>query len=389
MPELTILITISVILFISPYCSKLLRIPIAPIEILLGVLAGYYGWVNEYFLFDMIAEVGFFYLMFLAGAEVNLRILATMDKAIIKRGLAYVTLLYILAFAFVSVMELSLLMIIILPLLSIGLILTLYKEYGKDEPWLNIAMFVGIMGELVSIALLTFSGAMLEFGVGTQLYKAIAYLIGFIILTVILFRGLQVLFWWYPELKILLMPHHDKDEKDIRLSMALFIIMIAVMISLHLEVAFGAFIAGTFIATFFEHKKELPHKLSSFGFGFLVPTFFIHVGSTLPIEALGMDGVLQNAFMITLAMIGIRQIAAITFWRFLGPMKSSLFALSHSMPLTLLIAVATIGYKSHAIDQLMYYAMIVASLAEVIISMVGIKLILTISEKVNQYKNQN
>jgi Kef-type K+ transport system membrane component KefB len=387
MNELSILITISVILFLSPYCSKLLRIPIAPIEILLGVVAGYYGWVSEYFLFDLIAEVGFFYLMFLAGAEVNLRILGTIDKNIIRQGLAYISLLYILSFAFVSIMELSLLTITVLPLLSIGLILPLYKEYGKNEPWLNIAMFVGIMGELVSIALLTFSGAMLEFGAGVELYKAIAYLIGFIILTVLIFQGLKVLFWWYPELKILLMPHHDKDEKDIRLSMALFIVMIAVMTYLQLEVAFGAFIAGTFIATFFEHKKELPHKLSSFGFGFLVPIFFIHVGSTLPIEALQIDGVLQNALMITAAMIGVRQIAAIAFWRYLGPTKSSLFALAHSMPLTLLIAVATIGYKSLTIDQYMYYAMILASLLEVIISMLGIKLIVSLSEKFKKIKN--
>ena len=389
MHELSILITISVILFISPYCSKLLRIPIAPVEILLGVLAGYYGWVGEHFLFDLVAEVGFYYLMFLAGAEVNLRVLTTMDRAVIKQGLAYIALLYLLAFAFTSIMELSLLMIIILPLLSIGLILTLYKEYGKDEPWLNIAMFVGIMGELVSIALLTFSGAMLEFGVGAQLYKAIAYLIGFIALTVVIFLGLQVLFWWYPELKILLMPHHDKDEKDIRLSMAIFIIMIAVMILLHLKVAFGAFIAGTFIATFFEHKKELPHKLSSFGFGFLVPAFFIHVGSTLPVEVLTTSIVLENALMITIAMIGIRQIAAVTFWRYLGPRKSSLFALSHSMPLTLLIAVATIGYKSQAIDEHMYYAMILASLVEVIISMVGIKFIVFLGAKFKKIKKAN
>jgi uncharacterized protein YebE (UPF0316 family) len=91
--------------------------------------------------------------------------------------------------------------------------------------------------------------------------------------------------------------------------------------------------------------------------------------------------------MITAAMIGVRQIAAIAFWRYLGPTKSSLFALAHSMPLTLLIAVATIGYKSLTIDQYMYYAMILASLLEVIISMLGIKLIVSLSEKFKKIKN--
>jgi Kef-type K+ transport system membrane component KefB len=157
--------------------------------------------------------------------------------------------------------------------------------------------------------------------------------------------------------------------------MALFIVMIAIMIFLNLEIAFGAFIAGTFIATFFAHKTELPHKLSSFGFGFLVPTFFIYIGSTLPVEALFKDGVLETALLITFAMLGVRQVAAVAFWRLLGPTKSSLFALAHSMPLTLLIAVATIAYKSNTIDQLLYYSFILASLLEVLIAMVGIKLV--------------
>ena len=55
------------------------------------------------------------------------------------------------------------------------------------------------------------------------------------------------------------MPKGDTQEQDIRVSMAIFFMMIAVMLYLHLEVALGAFIAGVFIATFFEHKEQLPH----------------------------------------------------------------------------------------------------------------------------------
>ncbi|MBE0495317.1 MAG: cation:proton antiporter [Campylobacterales bacterium] len=375
MNELSILITVAVIIFTSPYLARLLRMPIPPMEIILGMLAGYYGFVNDYYLFELVAEIGFFYLMFLAGVEVNLRVFIRTDKALIKQGLAYLCLLYFFSFCFTLYMGFSMLMIVILPLLSIGLILTLYKEYGKDQPWLNLSMFVGIMGELVSIALLTFTGAILEFGIGVQLYMSLVYLVGFIVLIVVLFQGLQVLFWWYPQLKIFLMPHYDKEEKDIRLSMSVFIVMIAIMIFLRLEIAFGAFIAGAFIATFFEHKTELPHKLSSFGFGFLVPTFFIYIGSTFPLSALQMEGVVTSAVMITLAMLLLRQVSSIAFWKHLGIKQSVLLALSHSMPLTLLIAVATIAFKSRTISETLYYALILASLAEVIIAMLGIKFI--------------
>lgn len=375
MDELSILVTISVIIFTSPYFSKILRIPIPPIEIILGSLAGYYGYISDYYLFELVAEVGFFYLMFLAGAEVNLNVFTTTDRNLLKQGLVYLVLLYLLSFAITAYLELSHIFIVIMPLLSVGLIFALYKEYGKDKQWLNLSMLVGTMGELVSIALLTFVGAMLEFGVGFELYKSIGYLILFLAAIILAFRALQVLFWWYPELKVYLMPHYDKDEKDIRLSMALFFMMIAIMLFLHLEIAFGAFIAGMFIATFFEHKKELPHKLASFGFGFLVPTFFIYIGSTFDIEALWMEGLLETALWIALGMFIIRQVSALVFLKHLGLKQTVLLGLSHSMPLTLLIAVATIAYKSSSIDQHHYFAFILASLIEVIIAMTGIKII--------------
>jgi len=86
--------------------------------------------------------------------------------------------------------------------------------------------------------------------------------------------------WWYPELKNTMMPSIDSSDQDFRLSIGMFFIMIVIMKILHLELAFGAFIAGLFISTFFHHKKQLENKISSFGFGFLIPIFFIHVGSS-------------------------------------------------------------------------------------------------------------
>lgn len=375
MDELSILVTISVVIFLSPFFSKLLRIPIAPIEIILGAVAGYFGFLKEYHLFEVVAEVGFFYLMFLAGTEVDLKDFIKIDKKTLKLGVLYLALLYVLSFLTTVIFGLNSIYTFIIPLISVGMILTLFKEYGKDKKWLNLSMTVGTLGEVVSISLLTFIGAMLEFGVGFELYRSLGYLVLFLGAIVLLFRLLDVLFWWYPELKVYLMPHYDKDEKDIRLSMALFFLMIALMLFLHLEIAFGAFIAGTFIATFFEHKQELPHKLASFGFGFLVPTFFIYVGSTFKLEALNMDGVLLNGVLITLASITIRVVSSFVFIKDLGFKQTLLFGLSHSMPLTLIIAVATIAFRAGTIGQSLYFSFILMSLFQVIVSMVSIKLI--------------
>ena len=51
-----------------------------------------------------------------------------------------------------------------------------------------------------------------------------------------------------------------------------------------------------------------------------------------------------------------------------------MLALSHSMPLTLLIAVATLAYNSHSITQFYYYAFILAAILEVLFVMISIRI---------------
>jgi Kef-type K+ transport system membrane component KefB len=257
----------------------------------------------------------------------------------------------------------------------VGLILALIKEYGKKEKWLDLSMTIGSMGELVSIVLLSIVSASLQFGFDSKLLEVFILLGLFFVAIVLFYKGLRLIFWWFPELKIKLMPHYDKDEKDIRISMATFFIMIFIMLLLDLEVAFGAFIAGILIATFFDHKKELPHKLSSFGFGFLVPIFFVYIGFTFDLNSIFSEGLLLKTALITVIMIVVRLISSVTLLGILKPKELILFGLSHSMPLTLLIAVASTAYISGNLDQILYYAFILAALIQVIISMVAIKLI--------------
>jgi Kef-type K+ transport system membrane component KefB len=375
MAEVSIIFTISAILFLSPFLSRYIKMPTPALEIILGMLAAYFGFITDFYLFELVAHVGFFYLMFMAGTEVDLKMFSKIDKSLLKKGILYLIFLYIISTISVIYLDMSKILIIIIPTLSVGLILALYKDYGKNAKWLNLSMIVGSMGELVSISLLTFAGAALEFGIGFELYKAVAYLVILVGGIVAIFKLLHVLFWWYPEIKTYLMPHLDKEEQDLRLSMGLFSLMIGLMIWLQLEIAFGAFIAGIFIATFFEHKEDLPHKISSFGFGFLVPIFFIYIGSTFNLLSLGEFGIIPTALSIVALMIVTRGFSSLVFIQYLGKVDMFRFALSQSMPLTLIIAIATIAYESHSIGNHLYSALILASLIEVIIAMLGIKII--------------
>lgn len=374
MSNITIIVTISLIIFLSPFIAKFSRVPTSVVEIVLGTLLGALGYLSYSPLFELVAEFGFLYLMFLAGLEVDLKKILALDKKILQRGFLYILSLYLLSFLFVSYFEFKEIFIAIFPLISVGLIAALRKEYGKNLSWLNLSMAIGTLGEVVSIAILTILSAGLEFGFGKTFYTKIFILAIFLGVVLAIFHLLQVLFWWYPEIKTTLMPRIDNEEQDIRLSMALLFLFISLMLYLHLEVAFGAFIAGIFIATFFEHKRSLPHKLSSFGFGFLVPIFFIYTGSSFKLQALFMEGIISSAIAITFIMIAIRIIGAMLFYKILKLKECILFALSHAMPLTLLVAITTIAYHTKFIDEAEYMAFILASIIEVLIVMVAIKL---------------
>jgi len=375
--DVTIIVTLSLLIWIAPFLAKIVKLPTTPVEIILGSVAGAIGLFGheENELFKLVAEFGFLYLMFVAGLEVNVKQLIKMDTKILKAGFIYLTTLYILSILIAYQLRMSLVFMIIFPLISVGLIAALSKEYGKETTWIKVSLIVGILGELISIIVLTLASAGIEYGMGMEFFAKIATLIIFIGVLVCLYYLLHLIFWWYPEIRSVMMPYFDTKEQDIRLSMAILFIMLAVMIFLGLETAFGAFIAGVFIATFFSHKENLEAKLSSFGFGFLVPIFFIYVGSSLPIQAFEKEGLVLLAIIITVIMLFIRLIASSVFIKLFGVRNSVLLGLSHAMPLTLLIAVATLAYNAKSIDRFNYEAFILASLLEVIVAMVSIKLL--------------
>jgi Kef-type K+ transport system membrane component KefB len=372
--EIILITTLSLIIIFSPFFAKALKLPTTPLEIIFGALFGYIGLLHHTQLFELVAEFGFLYLMFIAGTEVNIKKILNIQAKTLKTILIYIALLYVFSISFTLYFDLGNIFMVLLPLISVGLIATLSKEYGQTK-WIRLSMTAGGIGEVVSIAGITLASAALEHGTGVAFFEIIASLALFIFFIMILFKALQLLFWWFPETSTLLMPQNDNQEQDIRLSIGILFLLIAIMMLLDLEVAFGAFIAGMFIPTFFEHKNELPEKLSSYGFGFVVPIFFVYIGSSFNLEALFMEGLLLKASLIAIGMIVMRVISAGIFSKDIGHRNAVLLGLSHGMPLTLLIAMATLAYHANSIDQLHYYAFILAALFQVIIVMIAIKLI--------------
>lgn len=375
--SITLILILSLLIWSSPFAAKALRLPIPAVEIMLGSIVTYFDLIEHNQYFNLIAEVGFLYLMFLAGMEVDLKQITNSPKIVIQKSMFFLLLMMLFSITFGLLFGLNTIVIVSMPLISIGLLASLSKTYGKEESWIRLAFIAGVLGEILSIAALTIFDAAITTGFSIDLVLKISYLLLFIFVIYILYKMLHLLFWWYPELKSTLVPKMDTSAQDIRLSISLFFILIAVMLALKLELALGAFIAGIAISAFFHHEKQLEEKMSSLGFGFLVPLFFIHVGASFDLKALVLEGVVSGALVITVLMIASRVLAAILLKGISGSRDALLIALSLSMPLTLLVAVATIGYETKLLDLLTYYQLILASIFEILISMTIIKVLQT------------
>jgi Kef-type K+ transport system membrane component KefB len=381
MQNLAFLSQLAFLIVLAPIFSRVTKIPIAVVEIALGTIAVWIGYLdNDNDIFKTIAKIGFFYLMFLAGLEIDLRKFIHFKDKLFKNVLLYFGILYGLSFLLYIVFKLNPVYIVAIPIVSLGMIMALINEHGKQHKWLELALTIGVIGELISITALVIFDALIADGWGVGFYKSIATLILILVVIYYFFRFVGVVLWWFPELRKIIMPENDNMGQDIRVSMALFFVLIAAMQYHGIDMVLGAFVAGVFIGNFFKHKTELPETLNAVGFGFLVPLFFVYVGTTLDLDVVFKLEIIEHALLIIAAMISVRMISSfVSYYKYLGFRETILFAFGDSMPLTFLIAIATIAINSRAISMYDYYAFVLAAMIEGVGIMIVIKLIMHFS----------
>lgn len=356
-----------------------LKIPITVAEILLGIFAAYIGVVDSTQThISTMANVGLLFLMFLCGMEVDLKSSLFLGRRFLYQALWYFVILYVLCVLIVIAFDLPFIFVAILPVMSLGMIMALIRDYGKNRTWLNLTLKIGIIGELISIVVLITLEGIYHYGFSIDLLESLLILCGFLIAIVCIFKVANVLFWWFPNLKLLLLPHDDTNSKDIRFVFMLFIVFIAITSLLHLEPVLGAFIAGVIITTYFKYKHTLPKKLDDIGFGFFVPFFFVYVGTTIDLSQVFINPeILLYALYLIIAMFLVRLISSvIVFLKHFKSMKNTLlFALSNSMPLTFLVITASIGQKFGVLSDMAYISCIFGAIFEGIFFSIAIKLI--------------
>jgi len=237
--------------------------------------------------------------------------------------------------------------------MSVGMLMTVLNELRASKSGFGqYLIFLSSIGEFLTIILLM--GAHLYFhyrAINLQFVFAFGKLMAVFSIAYMLLVLLRTLLWWFPKIFARLTIIQDPAEMGVRAGLALMLAFSGISSLWGIEPFIGAFLAGALFSFVFRHKGVLETKISSIGFGFFVPFFFISVGINFNLTVL-FD---TSIYVIVLILFVITVLSKLIPTLFLY-LRGFTFRQSTSTgfilcaPLTLLIAIGEIGADIKAID---------------------------------------
>ncbi len=359
------------------------RIPVVVGEILAGMVVGRsgLGWVQpDEPMLRLLAEIGFVFLMFLAGMELDLRALrAPAARGQAENGprfnpltlaVAHYTLTVVMALgvgwalARMGWVRIPTLMALILSTTSMDVAMLVLKERGLiGGRYGQTLLLTAIIADFVSMLLITVHVAVLSKGLTPEIL-----LVGLLFVAVFAFYRLGI--WALPGLRPLLDElSHATTHIKVRVAFWLFVAFVALAEVLGVEVILGAFLAGMLVALLSGPEDvETRHQLESVGYGFFVPIFFIMVGAKFNLAAFAGQG--GRAWLLVplllLAAVGIKVLPAVVFRRAFSWRESLAGGALLSARLSLIIAAAEIGQRLGAFDEAVVAAIVLVAVVTVV-----------------------
>jgi Kef-type K+ transport system membrane component KefB len=328
-----------------PFFSRRIGIPSAVLEILYGVVLFHTLVQHRPEWFPLFKELGFIYLMFIAGMELDVRQIA--------KGGRVCWYLLIAALPFVA-MPLLFVRLgqpfylgIAVSVLSAGIVLPVLKEAKLlHEGWGRNTVAIALTGELLSITALTAIDVYQRHGMTLMALVAGAKLLLLLLLSALIIRMLYLLAWWNPERVQRVMESDDPVEEGIRGVVAVAFAGALIAAAAGVEPILGSFMAGLIFSLVFRTRSRFEEKINAVGFGFFTPFFFIGVGADFPVALLTSPDALALAGALTGAVFAAK-FAVLGLGRFLGFSLLEAAAASFLLgaPLSLLVVASAFGKR--------------------------------------------
>ncbi|MDX5485523.1 monovalent cation:proton antiporter family protein [Bacillus pumilus] len=381
------LVVVIIVAFFTPLLLHRfkLTIPVVVAEIIMGLIIGKSGLqlvVEHDAWLDTLSMLGFIFLMFLSGLEIDFSSFESKKKArelpnglkepntfkaatIVFLGVFSISFILSYVFVLAGFIQNAFLMTLIISTISLGVVVPTLKEEKLMQTNIGqIILLVAVIADLVTMILLAVFSSIYGDGTGNMwllllLFAAgiLLYLFGRVFKTKSIFQSMS----------------KGTVQIGTRAIFTLIIVLVALSESLGAENILGAFLAGVLVSLL-SPNKELVQQLDSFGYGFLIPIFFVMVGVDLNIWALFKDPTIMIMIPLLFIALLISKLIPILYlkkWYDMKKVIGSGFLLTST--LSLVIAAATIGERLGVIDHKMSGALILVAILTSILTPVWFK----------------
>lgn len=338
---------------IGPVLAVRLRLPAAVILILVGIACGPagLGWITDTVPVALLSELGFLILMFVAGMEIDFGALRGAGRRAVSMPLLSVLGFFVVAVVVGLSIGLSMFELLVVSASSVGMPLAVLQETGQvHRPLGKHVMLTGSLGEFVSILAVIGYELFAEEATLSHRGLKLAKVAALFVVSGLVIRWARAAVWWRPEPLRRLTRHHDVAELGVRTGLAVMFAFVVVAASLGVEAILGAFIAGALVAIVLREKSALESKIAALGHGLFIPIFFVVVGVRFDPRLL--DGAAVRGALVLALVVGAAKILPSLLFapRELGLRERLAAGSLLAAPLTLVVAIASIGRRLGAID---------------------------------------
>jgi len=354
--SLLIVVTMAFITPILLHRFKLNYIPVVVAEIIMGLVIGKSGFdvVHEDIWLSTLSTLGFIFLMFLSGLEIDFKAFSGEKKrkvlpngkrepnsfivaSLVFAGIFIFSLGLSILFVFAGFIDNAFLMTLIISTISLGVVVPTLKEAHLMKTVIGqIILLIAVIADLVTMILLAVFVSLNESGHGNTWLLLILFAAGI----VLYFLGKR-----FKNRTFIESLSTGTIQIGTRAVFTLIIVLVGLSETVGAENILGAFLAGVLVSLL-APNQELVHKLDSFGYGFLIPIFFVMVGVNLDIWSLFNEKKLLLLIPLLLAGLLLSKLVPVyllKIWYDLKTVLASGFLLTST--LSLVIAAATIGER--------------------------------------------
>ena len=379
-PFLSLLIVLSLAFIVPILVSGLKRfwIPLVIGEILAGIIFGKsgLGLIQENTVLQILAELGFIYLMFLSGLEINFSTLlagrsaSDGQRSILKSPLVLGAGTYAITLAVSGVIAWGLsalgwihppwLIALILSTTSLGIVVPVLKEKKMSRnAYGQLILVATIIADFGSIFLVSIFFLLQSKGPTFEILLFLILLAAF----AVVYRMALFLRKNFPAERFFEDLSSATSQFRLRGSLVLTLIFIVLAENLGVENILGAFLAGAIIANISGDNSLLQKKLDAIGYGFFIPIFFVMVGVDFDFRALfSSTASAMTAPALIVAAFAVKLISVLPFRLIRSRRETVSAGLLMSARLSLIIAVATIGVKTGMITEAVNAAVVLTAI---------------------------